>query len=343
MSSGTPSKGEAYENPDLPLTPEGTTYHLNCKSADLADRIILVGDPGRVEVVASFFDKDSIRFRTHHREMYIATGTYKGTPVSVLSTGMGTDNLEIVMNEIHLLKEYDVERGAWRPLVGSCDASSGIPPFDPSSVKLIRVGTCGSPSPSVPVGCLAITRHVIGTDNTCLYYRAEARGDTPDLQEVRRVAREQTGLGAIDIYTTMAHPAITQGLATACEKHNKAATTEEEKQPYVVGTTSTASGFYACQGREVGRFRGRITLPNLVEELSKLKFNLSTGTEVVVNIEMETSGLCCLSRMLGYQAGVVCAVVAKRAGDKAFATPEQSTKALSNGIRFALDTIVSIP
>ena len=107
--STTPSKKKEAKvvgsvDPDLPMTPEGVIYHLGCKRQDVADKFIFVGDPGRVKVVAERFDKGSLRFESSHREINIMTGKYKGVPVTCLSTGMGTDNVEIVINEIHALK-----------------------------------------------------------------------------------------------------------------------------------------------------------------------------------------------------------------------------------------------
>nr|CCC92197.1 putative nucleoside phosphorylase [Trypanosoma congolense IL3000] len=328
---------------DIPIGSDGTTYHVKCKSDDLADRIVLVGDPGRVEIIASYLDENSIRSRSTHREICMVTGTYKGTPVTVLSTGMGTDNIEIVLNEIHLLKEYDVQRRQWKCRVGDAGAPSDGPLFDPSRVKIIRFGTCGCPAPSVPPLALAITRHCIGMDNTCLYYTPESRGDSPDQQEIRRVVREQTGLKAINVYTSRAHPNITNSIVAACEAHNRDAKSEEEKHQYVVGTTATASGFYACQGRPVGRFANCLTVPNMTEDFSKLKFSLSTGEEIVSNIEMKTSALCCLSGILGYQAGSVCMIVSKRTGEKSFFTEDQMKKTLTKSIKVVLDALVSVP
>ncbi|ESS67982.1 nucleoside phosphorylase [Trypanosoma cruzi] len=343
MSKATHTHG-LMKDPDLPVTADGVTYHLNCKSDQLADRILLVGDPGRVDTVAAFFDAGSVRFRSENREIFIATGTYKGTPVSVLSTGMGTDNVEIVINEIHLLKEYDFERCAWRPRVGDADVPPGVKVFDPSSVKMIRVGTCGSPFPDMPLAALAITRHVIGMDNTCLYYKVkEQMQKSKDLQEVQRVVKEQTSLGAIDVYATKAHPAITNGIVAACKAFNGNLPAGSTEQLYVVGATATASGFYACQGRAVGRFREHLLAPKLVEELSKVQFDVSEGKEIVANIEMETSAVCFLSHLLGYQAGSMCVVVAKRAGaEHLFTTSEQSGQALKNAIQIALEAIVAV-
>ncbi|RNF04601.1 nucleoside phosphorylase [Trypanosoma rangeli] len=332
-------------DPDLPVSPEGVTYHVKCKSDELADRILLVGDPGRVKDVAEFFDAGSVRFHSENREIYISTGTYQGTPVSVVSTGMGTDNVEIVINEIYVLKEYDFVRRGWRPRAGDAHVPQGAQVFDPSTVKLIRVGTCGSPFPDMSLGALAVTRYVIGMDNTCLLYKAnEQVKKSKDLLEVQRVVKARTGLGGIDVYTTKAHPAITNGIVAACKSFNEHLSAGAKKQEYVVGTTATASGFYGCQGRAVGRFREHLLVPNLVEELSKLEFDVTEGKEIVANIEMETSALCSLSNMLGYQAGSVCVVVAKRAGaEHLFATHEQGKVALANAIRIALNAIVGIP
>lgn len=343
MSKAT-VKSEKLAGLDIPITADGVTYHLKCKNSELADRIILVGDPGRVDYVASFFDENSVNFRSDNREIFIATGTYKGTPVSVVSTGMGTDNIEIVINEIHVLKEFDVERLAWRPRAGDADLPRDAKLFDPSSIKIIRVGTCGSPSPDIPIAALAVTRHALGMDNTSLYYKAfEQMALSKDLQEVRDVVRGQTGLSAIDVYTSRAHPSITNGIIAACQAFNRDLPPSTPPQPYFVGTTATGSGFYGCQGRVVGRFAEHITAPCMVDELAKLRFNVSEGTESVVNIEMEVSALCHLSNLLGYRAGAVCVVVAKRAKEqRAFATHDQLKTAMANAVHIALDTIVSL-
>lgn len=333
--------GEAKNvDPDLPMSPDGTTYHLSCRGGDLADCIILVGDPGRVKTVAEYFDKDSLTFEASHREINIATGKYKGVPVSVISTGMGTDNVEIVVNEIHVLKEYDVQNAMWRVRPGDADAAKAKEVFEPSRVKLIRVGTCGSPNPDVTLGSLAVTRYAVGLDNTCQYYEAPAVNDSADVKEVLAQVKKTT-LGKIQIYATRAAPAITNSLVRACEGFNKDKS-GEAKQDYYVGTTCSCSGFYACQGRSVGRFRGHIVAPNLMEELGKVSFKVSEGVEKVANLEMENSSLCFLSNCLGYQAGTVCVVIAKRSEEgRAFATPDQAAAGLANAIQIALDAVTT--
>lgn len=334
-------------DPDLPLSPEGSTYHLSCTYKDLAECIILVGDPGRVKTVSEYFDKGSISFESSHREINIATGTYKGKRVSVVSTGMGTDNVEIVVNEIHVLKEYNVEKRAWRRRVkdekNKAD-SDDEPLFDPSSIKLIRVGTCGTPRDDVQLGSLAITRYGIGLDNTAQYYLPpDEIQNSPGVQEILKQMKEHTTVGKhVQIYATKSAPQLTSALVAAVEAFN--AENSTSPQPFVVGTTCSCSGFYGCQGRTVGRFCGNLRAPKLMEELGALRFAVPEGEEKVVNLEMENSSLCSLSNILGYQAGTICPVVACRsATNHGFATPNETAKALGNAITIALNALTSMP
>lgn len=312
------SRSPGGVDPDLPINADGKVYHLACTGAELADRIILVGDPGRVPIVAQRFDKGSLRFENTHREICVMTGTYQGTPVTCLSTGMGTDNVEIVINEIHALKEFDLEKREWRAEV--------------PDVRMIRVGTCGSPNPSLGIGTLAVTRHAIGMDNTCQYYREKAPA-APSAAKLAEVVNA-TPLGKVGVYTSKAHPDITAALVAAADKAGA---------KHAVGTTASGSGFYGCQGRVVGRFAGHVTIPSLVDVLGGVRLPLEDGSEErVVNIEMENSAICYLSNILGYKAGTVCAIIAARAGDeRCFATPEQSAAAVSSAIDVALAAIVA--
>lgn len=330
--------GKALDiDPELPLSPEGSTYHLSATSDDIADRIILVGDPGRVKFVASYFDAGSIRFESSHREINIATGAYKGVPVTVVSTGMGTDNVEIVVNEIHVLKEYSVKQRAWKKRVSGAKNDGEI---DPASIKLIRVGTCGCPRDDVPVASLAITRYGIGMDNTSQYYMDSDVNKTADVQEVLKEIRKGE-LGRVQMYATKAAPEITNGLVKACEEFN--AQHPQDPQPYVVGTTCSGSGFYGCQGRAVGHFVGRLKVPNMMRELGSLVFNVSEGKETVANVEMENSALCSLANILGYHAGTICSVAARRsATNSAFATPDETQKALGNAVTISLNALTSM-
>lgn len=294
-------------DPDLPISADGKVYHLACTAKQLAEKFILVGDPGRVPTVAECFDPGSIEFDSSHREIRIITGRFQGIRVSVLSTGMGTDNMEIVINEIHALKEHDLS----------------------SKIHLIRVGTCGSPRPDVNVGALAITQHAIGLDNTCRYY-VNPHEPIASVVELANIVNA-TKIGHIGVYTSMAHPEVTSALVDMAQTFHK--------QEYVVGITASASGFYGCQGRAIGRFRGLLVVENMVDELGAIRL----GDECVVNIEMENSALCFLSHVLGYKAGTICVIIAKRSGDvHEFVAPEIAKECIRNAIMIALNALIAI-
>ena len=305
-------------NPDIPMDATGKVYHLDCRKDDIANNIIIVGDPGRVPKVATFFDKESIRFDNLHREIRIMTGTYFGVPVTALSTGMGTDNVEIVMNELHILKDYDHVNNKW-----SAEAAP---------LRIIRVGTCGSPNPEAEVGMLAIASHTLGMDNTCKYYaRPPLQGTTKKLQD----AINTTPLGkATQPYAGEASAEVCQDLQTALAKVNN-------KRKALIGVTASGSGFYGCQGRQVGRLQ--LAVPSLIEDLTNVTVpgagveGNNNGDLRVVNIEMECSSLCVLSQLLGYKASAVCVIVATRVGEKrTFAAPDVVAAALDDSLKTAL-------
>jgi uridine phosphorylase len=322
-------------DPNLPMDPDtGKIYHLDCNRDELADRILLVGDPGRVPVVSKLFDIGSITFDNTHREIRIITGAYKGVPVSVLSTGMGTDNIEICVNEIHALKERDYHTGQWAPLPAG------------RQVVMIRVGTCGSPQLDAEVGMLAITDHTIGLDNTCAYYVrpdavSAAHPSIARLEALLRAGPESLGAVVGGVYAARADPSVVRAIEGAAAAHCPA-------RKRLTGITASSSGFYACQGRPVGRFVRKA--PDLVEKLASIKLDLApeesvstaATTEVVSNIEMECSALTFLAGALGYKAGAVCAVVAKRNGsDAAFA--ESISDSIADAIRVGMDALVAVP
>eukprot|EP00760_Papus_ankaliazontas_P015673 PhM_4_TR1665/c0_g1_i1/m.56342/K00757/udp, UPP; uridine phosphorylase len=312
-------------DPEVPIDDEGRVYHIHARSEDIADRIMLVGDPGRVPVVAESFDKGSLRFDHSHREIRSMTGTYKGVPVTVMSTGMGTDNIEIIVHEIHILKEYNTKTKTWCP-------KDTIP-----KVVLIRVGTCGCPRPEadVVVGSLAVSRYTIGMDNTGSYYNVEY-ADSENLSRLTK-ALQASPLAQMSPYVAEAHPEVVSAIQTAAK--NVAA-----GRKVITGITATGSGFYGCQGRSVGRIGPHMRIPNLVDGLSQIEIKDAATNEPikVVNIEMETSSLCRLSNILGYRAGTVCSIIAKRAGDvREFATAEDYKSSVGHGIAVGLEALIS--
>jgi len=307
---------------EVPLDDRGRVYHIDASSGDIADHIILVGDPFRVPKVAELFDKGSIRFENTHREIRVATGTYKGVPVSCISTGMGTDNVEIIVNEIHVLKDFNAKEKRWEPK-------------GQRKVALIRVGTCGSPC-DVKVGTLAITRHSIGLDNTCQYYTSDEDIVDNGVSRLKKIINE-TELGRVGVYATKASPLVTAALEAAAQKH-------APSRPHVAGITASASGFYANQGRRVGYLGEHMRFPNLLATLRGVELAIpGVAPERLINLEMETSALCFLSHCLGYLAGSVCVVVAKRtAKDSEFLAGPDQPPAVQDAIRVGLEALISL-
>lgn len=311
-------------DPEVPIDiSSGKVYHLNCRAEDLADYILLVGDPGRVPFVAEFFDAGSVSFDGMSREIRIITGTFHGVRVSCLSTGMGTDNVEIVINEIHVLKEYDLKKQRW------------LAAEEKPKVVLIRVGTCGTPR-DVPVGTFAVTRHCIGLDNTCQYYNSNADVENHEICALKKAINE-TDLGKIGVYATMAHPTITAAL-------QKSVATHAPTRRTLVGITGSASGFYACQGRAVGRFAPHMRFPNLLRTLRSFELPIrGEPNEPFANLEMETSALCFLSNILGYYAGTMCVIIAKRTEEHREFMPHDDVRpAMADAIRCSLEALISI-
>jgi uridine phosphorylase len=321
------AKADFEVDPEIPMTKEGVIYHLGCTAKDLADNIILVGDPGRVPKVASFFD--SQEFQCSHREISIITGKYKGLRVSCLSTGMGTDNIEIVINEIHALKEYNVSNGEWLKVDKD---GKNVP-----KINMIRVGTCGCPQGDVECGTLAVTRFAIGMDNTCQYYIPHS--ESTAVKALHKLANDKKkALGEVGVYTAEASAEVNEAILKSAAKFAK-------NRKAISGITASGSGFYGCQGRSVGRFRGSLRIPDLVDRLGALRLPAKdAGTKEdqrVVNIEMENSAICFLSSFLGYRAGTVCAIIATRAGDvRHFATPTEAASAINDAIITALDALL---
>ncbi|MES2504917.1 MAG: nucleoside phosphorylase [Myxococcota bacterium] len=306
---------------DIPLSDEGVVYHIAAAASNIADKIILVGDPSRVPLAATYFDPGSLEFDQSHREIRTMTGKYRGQRVTVLSSGMGTDNMEIIMNELHILKEYDVQTSSWTN--------------DKKEISLIRVGTCGSPQ-DVPIGTLAISRHALGLDNTCQYYAANEAILGKDVARLKAIAN-QTELGQVGVYAASAHPDITRALKDAAQKH-------APNRPSIVGITASASGFFACQGRVVGRFAEHMRFPDLVDILSTIELPIEGEPlpEKVINLEMENSSLCYLAGLLGYKAGTICAIISTRSGpQRAFATPEQSKAALHDALTIGFEALTA--
>ena len=258
---------------DLVLNKEGRIYHLNLGPKDIADTIILVGDPARATTISGFFD--TIEFQGINREIHTFTGSYRGKRLSVLSTGMGTDNIEIVLNELDALVNVDFKTRMIKE--------------EKTVLNLIRLGTSGALQEDIPVfNSHLVSEYGLGLDGLLYFYE-----QGPFVME-----RELTSsfINQMEYDTQLPRP-----YAVRASSH----LLDQLAGDWLRGITLTAPGFYAPQGREV---RLAVSDDSLVDRATKYKYN---GFRVT-NFEMETSALYGLSAMLGHRALTVCDIIVNR-------------------------------
>lgn len=248
-------------------------YHLALRPDQLADKVILVGDPGRVPLVASFFD--SREFETSSREFHTITGCYKGKRITVLSTGIGCDNIDIVLNELDALANIDF---------ATREAKDHL-----RSLEIVRIGTCGGLQPNTPVGSFICSVKSIGFDGLLNFYAG--RDEVCDLEFER-------------VFTEYMHwsPKLCAPYVIDADKEMIERIAKEDM---VRGVTISCGGFFAPQGREL---RIPLAFPQQNSLVEQFEYN---GYRIT-NFEMESSAVAGLSRMLGHKATTVCMVVANR-------------------------------
>lgn len=258
---------------ELIINPDGTVFHLHLLPEQLTDRIILVGDPGRVDMVASFFDAKT--FEVQSREFHSIGGVYAGKPIMCLSHGIGPDNMDIVINELDALANVDFEtrqiKSAHRQLT------------------MVRIGTSGALQPDLKLGTPVIAETSIGFDGVLNYY--DGRNDVADL-EFERVFCENVGWNSL-----WAKPYVVDADNHLVERIGR--------DDMVKGVTISAVGFYGPQGREL---RLPLANPDLNRRIEQFEFE---GRRVT-NYEMESAPLQGLSRLLGHKAMTVCSIIANR-------------------------------
>mgnify|MGYP001206650764 CR=1 FL=1 len=259
---------------ELVINRDGSVYHLNIKPGELAEKIICVGDPDRVEKVCLHFD--TVEMMRRKREFVSATGTYAGQRLSVISSGIGTDNMDIVLNEIDALFNIDFDTRQLRPRL--------------TPLQFLRLGTCGGMQAGIPLGTIINSRHAIGSDGLLHFYRGAGESG---LDRAFSAYEKQMGGLPFSLYTAEGDADLAQWLSTAYPEIRS-------------GITFTASGFYGPQGRSIGRLS--VAMPDLPERLA----GFSYGGFSLLNMEMETSALLGLCRLLGHRAGSLCTVLANR-------------------------------
>lgn len=257
---------------ELIINARGAVYHLDLRPEELADTVITVGDPGRVAVVSKYFDH--IEYKAEHREFITHTGTIGGKRLSVISTGIGPDNIDIVVNELDALVNIDFESRTIKPTL--------------TALNIVRMGTCGSLQADVPVDSFVASTHGLGLDNLLNFYRLEHNDEERQLLQ-SFATHTQLHMQVTNPYISSASPSLLKHFVHG----------------YHQGITVTCPGFYGPQGRVL---RLGVRNPQLITSLTQFQF----GNHRIANFEMETSAIYGLGRLLGHHCLSLNAVVANR-------------------------------
>jgi uridine phosphorylase len=257
---------------ELIINPRGAVYHLDLRPDELADTIITVGDPDRVAHVSKHFDH--IEHQSAHREFITHTGYIGAKRISVMSTGIGPDNIDIALNEVDALVNIDFETRCIK--------------HNKKSVSVIRLGTCGSLQGEVGVDQLVAGTHGLGIDNLLHFYQPN---NNPEEQQILAAFEQHTNIHAHQI-----KPYISSASAGLLKHFTEG---------YTHGITVTCPGFYGPQGRIL---RLPLKMPNLVDQMTSFRF----GNHHIANFEMETSAIYGLCNLLGHQCLSINVIVANR-------------------------------
>ncbi|MBC8045474.1 MAG: nucleoside phosphorylase [Fimbriimonadaceae bacterium] len=282
---------ENFQHSELILNADGSVYHLHLLPHHISDIIITVGDQNRVKTVSKHFDKI---FEQHqHREFCNETGTIGNKNITVISTGIGTDNIDIVMNELHLLANYDFEKKAFKANF--------------KKLTFIRIGTSGAIQPDIAVDSLLVSEYAIGVDNLLHFYQAEN-----SIEEITLLEKFKMH----NYFHNTIHPYI----ARSSEKLFSLFSDN-----FMTGVTLTAPGFYAPQGR-------KLNAPIKMEKFYNDIISFRYAGKRITNIEMETAGIYGLSKILGHDAISCNALLANRSTGIFSKTPEATIEKLINRV-----------
>ncbi len=271
---------EYFAPSELIINDDGSIFHLHVKPEQLASKVILVGDPGRVALVASYFDNKECEIES--REFKTVTGTYKGKRISVISTGIGCDNIDIVMNELDALANIDFETRYEKEEL--------------KSLEIVRIGTCGGLQPYTPIGSFICSEISVGFDGLLNFYGG--RNAVCDLQLEKALLNHLGWSGNICApapYAIHADEEMVERIA---------------QNDIIKGITVACGGFFGPQGRKL-----RIPLadPHQNEKIENFEY----GERKITNFEMESSALAGLAKLLGHKATTVCMVIANRVAKEA--------------------------
>jgi len=258
---------------ELIVNSDGSIFHLHIKPEQLADNVILVGDPGRVALVAEYFDSQECSISS--REFNTITGTYKGKRISVISTGIGTDNIDIVMNELDALANIDlvnrIEKSEFRQL------------------NIVRIGTSGGMQPDIPLGSFLISEKSIGFDGMLNFYAG--RDSVSDLEFEEAMKKHLVW------NPQLAAPYVVDADIELVNRIGK--------DDMMRGVTISANGFYGPQGRVLRLDLADVHLNDKIESFRYKRYKIT-------NYEMEGSAIAGLSKLMGHKAMTVCCIIANR-------------------------------
>ena len=291
---------KTYPESELIINPDGSIFHLHVRPEQLADKVILVGDPGRVALVASHFESKECEVES--REFRTVTGLYQGKRITVLSTGIGCDNIDIVMNELDALANIDFATRTDRP--------------EHRTLELVRIGTCGGLQPFTPEGTFVASERSIGFDGLLNFYGG--RDQVCDLAFEAEFVKHMAWKGN----QCIPHPYVVRANAELIDRI--------AGEEMVRGVTIAAGGFFGPQGRRL-----RIPLADPQQNEKIMNFVSPEGKRIT-NFEMESSALAGLSLLLGHKAMTCCMVIANRVAGKANPNYKNSS---DNLIRLVLERI----
>jgi len=261
-----------FESSELIINPDNSVFHLHLKPHEIADDIILVGDPQRVNLIASFFQEQ--KYKASNREFYAITGKFNDKPITVVSTGIGTDNIDIVLNELDALANIDF--------------STRQVKTERRELRLVRIGTSGAIQANLNPGTIVASQYVIGFDGLLNFYKKRKQISETDLENsfIKKTSWPEVFPAP---YCVQADQSLLKNIG----------------KEYTHGITISANGFYGPQGREL---RAELAYPELFLRLPEFTFNKYR----ITNFEMECSALYGLSKILGHKALTVCVIIANR-------------------------------
>src|SRR5574344_71165 len=257
---------------ELMLNADGSIYHIHLRPYDLADTVLLVGDPGRVNMISKYMS--NIEFTHQNREFISTTGTYKGKRITVLSTGIGTNNIDIVMNELDAVANLDFTTRQIKE--------------NTRKLTILRIGTCGALQPDIPLGSFVFSHISIGTDGVINWYADREKVTEGDIEEAL--------IKHMDWNKHLGRPYIVKDSQMLIDMF---------KERTIKGMTISAPGFFGPQGRVLRR-------PIVVADMNTKFESFNFDGYRVTNYEMEGSAIAGFAKMMGHEGATVCCVIANR-------------------------------